>query len=587
MSKHSLRRFASRVFAVLGIAVLLALSTGEASLVTTHGVSMEPRFHTGDLAIIVRGAPYHLGEVVGYESPLLHITVLHRIVAEHNGLFTFKGDNNDFLDPLALPPSSIKGRLWVRIPHGGTVLGWLRSPSGLGLLVLAVLGPGVNRASHRRQKRRARALGDPAMSVRPGTLGRRSFAPGTSVEPSPLGLNLPVGMPVAWWPMSAPLALACLFSLLAFVAWSTPLTHTSQRNIPYSQHVTFSYQGVATPSVTYPTGSVRTGDPVFLRLVKTLNLDARYTFVPSATAERSATDTALSGTIGAVVTLAGPGGWNGQLAAAPPVAFQGPTAHVNIAVSLSRIATLEKALRSETGMALGTANVVVTPTVHISGSLAGKALSASDAPQLALQVNGEEIDLPSAAPNGLPPRFPQLTPESSGQIAVPNRVATSLSILGRSVAVESARRLSLLLVAVFLTAGIVGLTWLLRRRRMGETARIRAAFGHELITLSSSPTTHGRSAIDVASFAMLLQIARRYDAVILEYPRAAAHAYYVECGATLYRWETAGPTHPESPDSTGTDHKPGAEHNAQLGNEGGRKPRQRHRRRQSAPSTAE
>ena len=134
MRGRRFRRICATLVAVIGLIVIVALATGEVALVTTHGISMEPRFHTGDLAIVVPASEYHVGEIVGYHSPLLHIVVLHRIVAEHAGLFTFKGDNNNFLDPVKVHSSAIEGRLWARVPHAGIVLGWVRSPLGLGIL---------------------------------------------------------------------------------------------------------------------------------------------------------------------------------------------------------------------------------------------------------------------------------------------------------------------------------------------------------------------------------------------------------------------------------------------------------------------
>src|SRR5271170_7219220 len=138
MAGRRFRRIGAILVTVAGLTVILALSTGEMSLVTTHGISMEPKFHTGDLAVIVPSAHYRVGEIVGYHSPLLHIVVLHRIVAEHGGFFTFKGDNNSFLDPVRLPASAIEGRLWLHIARGGIVLGWFRSPVVLGLLAFLV-----------------------------------------------------------------------------------------------------------------------------------------------------------------------------------------------------------------------------------------------------------------------------------------------------------------------------------------------------------------------------------------------------------------------------------------------------------------
>ena len=70
MAGRRLRRITATLVVVAGLAVIGALATGEVALVTTHGVSMEPTFHTGDLAVIVPSASYHVGEVVGRRQEL-------------------------------------------------------------------------------------------------------------------------------------------------------------------------------------------------------------------------------------------------------------------------------------------------------------------------------------------------------------------------------------------------------------------------------------------------------------------------------------------------------------------------------------
>ena len=71
------RRIGAALVAVVSLTVIVTLATGEAALVTTHGISMEPTFHTGDLAVLAPSARYHVGEVVGYHSPLLHLSLIH------------------------------------------------------------------------------------------------------------------------------------------------------------------------------------------------------------------------------------------------------------------------------------------------------------------------------------------------------------------------------------------------------------------------------------------------------------------------------------------------------------------------------
>src|SRR5690349_23842095 len=71
---------------------------GGTTYVSTHGTSMQPRFHTGDLAVLSPGPPYVVGDVIAYHSDNLHTIVMHRIVAVQGDRVVTKGDNNDWLD---------------------------------------------------------------------------------------------------------------------------------------------------------------------------------------------------------------------------------------------------------------------------------------------------------------------------------------------------------------------------------------------------------------------------------------------------------------------------------------------------------
>jgi signal peptidase I len=130
---------------------------GSNRYVITHGISMEPRIHTGDLVLVRPASDYHVGEVVAYHSTLLNTVVLHRIVAIHNGHYTFKGDNNSFRDPTHPTRALLLGKMWLHIPRGGIVLDWLHKPWVAALLtggVALMLRFGGDQQRRRRRRRR-------------------------------------------------------------------------------------------------------------------------------------------------------------------------------------------------------------------------------------------------------------------------------------------------------------------------------------------------------------------------------------------------------------------------------------------------
>ena len=149
--KGGRERHAVLVFILGALALSLFLLApaqlgGSTTYTTTVGDSMEPIFHKGDLALLRPASTYAVGDVVLYESPVLHRPVLHRILVIQNGHYFFKGDHNDFVDPGYATRSELLGKLWVHIPKAGTALSFIGKPqhsaalAGLAVLFLAFPG---------------------------------------------------------------------------------------------------------------------------------------------------------------------------------------------------------------------------------------------------------------------------------------------------------------------------------------------------------------------------------------------------------------------------------------------------------------
>ena len=84
---------------------------GSTSVVTVDGTSMLPSLQRDDLVALRRSRAYQVGDVVAYRSVLLNHVVLHRIVRIEHRQYTFKGDNNAFLDPEHPTEAQLVGRL--------------------------------------------------------------------------------------------------------------------------------------------------------------------------------------------------------------------------------------------------------------------------------------------------------------------------------------------------------------------------------------------------------------------------------------------------------------------------------------------
>ena len=102
---------------------------GSTTYSATVGTSMQPMFYKGDLALVRPATSYKVGDVVLYESPVLHRPVLHRIIVIQGTHYYFKGDNNDFVDPGYATRGDILGKLWLHVPKVGKGLSWIGKPA--------------------------------------------------------------------------------------------------------------------------------------------------------------------------------------------------------------------------------------------------------------------------------------------------------------------------------------------------------------------------------------------------------------------------------------------------------------------------
>lgn len=136
------------VWAVNGAAatllILLALSVavGQHPLVVLSG-SMAPAVKPGDVLIERKIAPQdaHVGDVITFREPAGEKRLLtHRVrsVRAHGGQVTIatKGDANNSVERFSIPAGGSVGTPAWRIPMLGYATTWVRTPTGLFILIL-------------------------------------------------------------------------------------------------------------------------------------------------------------------------------------------------------------------------------------------------------------------------------------------------------------------------------------------------------------------------------------------------------------------------------------------------------------------
>jgi signal peptidase I len=478
---------------------------GGATYVVTQGVSMQPRFHTGDLAVVRPADHYGAGDVVAYRSPQLQAVVMHRIVAVEDGRYRLKGDNNSWVDPEHVTDAEMVGTLWLNIPHGGKVLGWARTPEGLAaltLLALLMCAGGTTRLRRRRRGGKEKAM----------------------TKQTTRGLTL--GQPQQWLAGSAVLALGAV--AVGGFALSRPATHAVPEKVEYTQTVSFGYSADVPTSAVYPSGAVKTGDPVFLKIVKAVDVTAGYRF-------EGIDATAVNGTVRVVAEVSDGTGWTRTVELAPERPFTGGKADASVRVDVPKLRALGEQAAKLTGVSASAYTIDVVPQITVGGTVAGQPLRDEFAPRLSFKADPLQLKVAS---DGESADGDALTPSEKGNVERPSTASSRIEALGRGIDVTTARRSAILGLALAVVGLLVGSA--LRRREQGdETARIAARYGAMLVPVDSVDGLGQRITADVAAIDALVRIAQRYDRVVLHVQEGDAHAYFVEDDGCLFRYATA------------------------------------------------
>jgi signal peptidase len=124
----------------LAVAVWPTTLGGRFNLTIVSGTSMEPTYHTGDLALVRRTDDIAVGDVIVYAVPAgepgegRH--VIHRVVGgDATGGWITRGDNRDTPDIWRPRADDIVGTVRGIVPQGGAWLLRVLSPMGVGVAV--------------------------------------------------------------------------------------------------------------------------------------------------------------------------------------------------------------------------------------------------------------------------------------------------------------------------------------------------------------------------------------------------------------------------------------------------------------------
>ena len=483
---------------------------GGTTYVSTHGISMEPGFQTGDLAVLRPAGSYAVGDVVAYRSATLDTIVMHRIVDGDAAGFVTQGDNNDWLDEDRPAQAEILGSLFIRIPQGGKFLDAVRSPGGIAVLaiVASVLMVLLRGSSGRHARRRP---GDPR---RP----RRRRPEGSS--PAARG---PAGYPMSVRVRARQVALAAgVTALLAGAACAVlatlPVTQIEASTVDVVQEGEFSYTGAAVPGTTYPSGVIVTGDTVWTRLAQGL--------IVTFTNTVSGPDLAyVKGAMRLDVSVTAADGWTATFASSPAVAMEDGTATAAVDVDVAAASALLAQHYAEIGSSGGQATLSVTPVAQTLGTVQGESFTAGSPAPMEFTMDATSLrpagDLDTA-----------LEPTSATPVPVDRVVPRTFPVLDFAVPLGVARIAAAAVLGLALVAFTAG-AWIGRSVRGGPAEQFLVRHADRIVPVQAM--TPGPAVIDVADAASLHRVAERFDTVVLHHATPGEDVFLVRDVDATYR----------------------------------------------------
>jgi signal peptidase I len=493
-TRRRLARLAARLAAacVLGVIVLAggALVSGRVGYVVTHGISMNPLYHQGDLVVVARAQSYQPGDIVAYHVADSHLVALHRIIGGDASGWVIKGDNNQSIDSTHPGSHDLIGRAVLHIPHGGLWLQGLTSPAVLALLAFALVGGG-GRAAHTRRRRRRATMSRHATPAPRATVALRSLPPGLHTA-------------VCVTAVAAILGVA-----LGALAWTGPRDTLTATVGHSTRQLSFSYTATVARTAAYDGTIVRSPDPVFRRLTNTVDVQLAYRGSP--------------GRIDVAAELSTPTGWHSTLPLATPALFTGTTDQATVRLDLDAIQARAQAAAAATGLPGSPLSVAITATIRTAGS-------PPFTPTLKLNLTDLQLSL-AGGPNSL-------TTQDSVTVPRLAPAVRTLHLLGRHLAVPQARAVSVALLAAAVAAAALLVIVGVAGAPATEGAAIRRRYAPLLAHVHPLPARPNLPVVEVTEFATLARIAERAGLPVLHWARSDVETFVVMDEGSTYRYRT-------------------------------------------------
>jgi len=489
---------------------------GQASYIMIAGASMEPRLHYGDLVVAREEITYEVGDVVTYRHPKIG-PVIHRIIERTGDTYTFKGDNNDWIDSYEPTSSELSGKSWIYIPGAANIILKLRSSVGI-ILLSFTIGIMVLITFSRKS-----LFGEDQHKKDEKMVTERSRS-----------LNFSGYMEGTLFALGAVLLGAILLGVFAF---SNHLTQSVPADIPYEHLGTFSYEAVGSPNV-YDDGEVNTGDAIFHSLISEFDLAFKYQLSTPETNN-------FTGNYQILLEVSEPNGWRRQIELHPSTEFQGESFTTEATINLRYVLSLVDQMKTNTDFTQQVFNVDIVSEVNIQGNLGDQAFEDTFVPRISFQLDDYQLFLTRSNPfeEGIDP----LVPVQTGFLPRQQQIPATLNILGLKPTVQTARWIAGVALGVSLLGIAAVLYPFLRASMKNPSEKIRIQFDKILLDIQTLPKKVASKAIDVDRFEDLAKLAEKKGSMIFHHVEANKHTYLLQDGEITYRFVLTVPE-PEDED---------------------------------------
>ena len=327
---------------------------------------------------------------------------------------------------------------------------------------------------------------------------------------------------------------AAVFAVLALVAFTRPAGRSTAATTPYTQQVKFGYSANAPAGPVYPTGTIRTGDPIFMTLVHQLDVHVDYRFA-------STTSHDVVGTEEILLELTSQSGWRRNLVLTPPTRFTGDRTSTVVTLDIPRIQSLLGKVTSLTGMAGASYTIAVSPRLHITGTVAGHPLNLKFAPVMNFELGGQQLISQGAAVTSNVTGSPGgtssagLTATRAGGVGMSGTAPATITVLGVSPKVSLLRWISVL--GLLLSALAAAFFYLSKRSEpFEESVKIQSQHGHLIVPIVAGEDL-GWPPVDVPNIKALVRLAESGQRLILHNRSGDVDTYMVNDEGTVYRYQ--------------------------------------------------